>query len=311
VIRVRIPATTANLGPGFDCMGLALDLWNTFELHLGKFGHEIVVESHGEGAEKLPTDHTNLIVETMVSELAANNIAKTRNVRIVCHNAIPCASGLGSSSSAVLAGVLFAHSFVAEKNHSDPAAIDREKALARAVAIEGHGDNVAPALLGGFVIVVPESDGSVITQRIPHVPVKTVVCVPDFAYLTSQARAALPQNYSKEDAIYNIGRAMLVAEALRSGDDELLAHSMNDRIHEPYRLKDIPGASGAKVAAKEAGALCVSLSGAGPGMIAFARHGYDRIGRSMKQAFKEAGLEARYWILDATDQGVHIGRLPV
>ncbi len=310
MIRVRIPATTANLGPGFDCMGLALDLWNSFELHLGSFGHDIVVESHGEGAEKLPKDQTNLIVETMMSELSANKIAKTRNVRIVCHNTIPCASGLGSSSSAVLAGVLFAHAFLAEKVHSDPAAIDRAKVLDRAVAIEGHGDNVAPALLGGFVIVVPEDEG-VITQRIPHVPMKTVVCVPDFAYLTSQARAALPKSYSKEDAIYNIGRAMLVAEALRGGDDELLARSMNDRIHEPYRIKDIPGASEAREAALEAGALCVSLSGAGPGMIAFSRQSYDRIGRSMKLAFQKAGLEARYWILDATDQGAHIGRLPI
>ena len=310
MIRVRIPATTANLGPGYDCMGLALDLWNTFELHLGDFGGEIVVESHGEGASKLPSDRSNLIVETMLSELSLNGIAKTRNVRIVCHNTIPCASGLGSSSTAVLAAVLFAHSFIAERNHSDPAAIDRAKVLERAVAIEGHGDNVAPALLGGFVIVVPEN-GSVITQRVPHVPMKTVVCVPDFLYLTSQARAALPNEYSKEEAIYNIGRAMLVAEALRGGDDELLSRAMNDRIHEPYRIKDIPGATAARVAAKEAGALCVSLSGAGPGIIAFARQNYDRIGRAMKESFAEAGLEARYWILDATDQGVHVGRLPV
>lgn len=310
MIRVRIPATTANLGPGFDCMGLALDLWNSFELHLGEAGSEVVVESHGEGAEKLPTDRSNLVIDTMLRELEKNGIDLSRNVRIVCHNTIPCASGLGSSSTAVLAGVLFAHSFVAARDHGDPGAIDRERALARAVAIEGHGDNVAPALLGGFVIVVPENEG-VITQRIPHVPVKTVVCVPDFLYLTSQARAALPGSYSKEDAIYNIGRAMLVAEALRGGDDELLARSMNDRIHEPYRLKDIPGAMEAREAARTAGALCVTLSGAGPGMIAFARGSYDRIGRAMKEAFVGAGLEARYWILDATAQGTHIGRLPV
>jgi homoserine kinase len=104
---------------------------------------------------------------------------------------------------------------------------------------------------------------------------------------------------------------MLVAEALRSGDDDLLAKSMNDRIHEPYRLTAIPGAREAKAAALEAGAICVALSGAGPGVIAFARQGFDRIGRGMKESFARAGLEARYWILDATDQGVHIERLPV
>jgi homoserine kinase len=304
VIRVRIPATTANLGPGFDCMGLALDLWNTFELHLG--GDRIAVESHGEGSTALPTDSSNLIASIMARELGPS---MPKGLRIVCHNTIPVASGLGSSSTAVLAGVLFAESVRNSLDDADPSDLSREKVLARAVAIEGHGDNVAPALLGGFVIVVPDECG-VLTQRVPHVPVKTVVCVPEFAYLTSQARAALPDTYSKADAIYNIGRAMLVAEALRAGDDKLLAEAMNDRIHEPYRLPAIPGALQARRAAQEAGAICVSLSGAGPGMIAFARDGYDRIGRSMKEAFGSVGLASRYWILDATDQGAHIGRLP-
>ncbi len=308
MIRVRIPATTANLGPGFDCMGLALDLWNSFELHINE-GNAIQVESHGEGASKLPTDASNLTAAILVSELKANGVPVPSGIKIVCHNTIPCASGLGSSSTATLAGLLFAQAVTLESQGKDPSAINRAEVLARAVAIEGHGDNVAPALLGGFVIVVPDSTG-VLTQRIPHVPMKTVVCVPDFHYLTSEARAALPQSYSKGDAIFNIGRAMLVAEALRTGDDDLLARAMNDRIHEPYRMPAIPGATAAKAAAMEAGAICVSLSGAGPGVISFARDGYDRIGRSMKTAFTEAGLESRYWILDATDQGTHIGRLP-
>jgi homoserine kinase len=157
---------------------------------------------------------------------------------------------------------------------------------------------------------MPDS-GGVLTQRIPYVPIKTVVCVPDFAFLTSAARAALPQSYAKADAIFNIGRAILVAEALRTGDDAMLARAMNDRIHEPYRLGCIPGATEAKQAALEAGAVCVALSGAGPGIVAFSRGSYDRIGRSMNAAFAEAGLAARYWILDPTSQGTHIGRLPV
>jgi homoserine kinase len=169
---------------------------------------------------------------------------------------------------------------------------------------------VAPALLGGFVIVVPDRTG-VLTQRVPHVPMKTVVCVPHFDYLTSEARAALPSTYTRPDAIYNIGRAMLVAEAIRFGDDDLLHRSMNDRIHEPYRLSAIPGACEAKEAALAAGAISVALSGAGPGIIAFARDHYDRIGRGMKAAFGRFGLESRYWILDASEQGAHIGRLPV
>lgn len=306
MIRVRIPATTANLGPGFDCMGLALDLWNSFELHVG--GQGIGVETHGEGASWLPKDASNLTVSIMLEELGE---AAPKDFRIVCHNAVPAASGLGSSSTATLAGVLFSHAVKAHARGEDPADLDLDAVLARAVAIEGHGDNVAPALLGGFVVVVPDDQAGVLVQRIPHVPLKTVVCIPDYAYLTSEARAALPPSYSRADAIYNIGRAMLVAEALRAGDDAMLKAAMNDRIHEPYRLGAIPGAAGAKAVALDAGALCVALSGAGPGIIAFAREGYDRIGRAMKGAFSAVGLQSRYWILDATEKGTHVGRLPV
>ena len=306
MIRVRIPATTANLGPGFDCMGLALDLWNTFEIHLG--GKGIVVETHGEGESWLPKDASNLTAAILLAELGEDAPAR---FRIVCHNAVPAASGLGSSSTATLAGVIFAFALRNAARGEDPARLDLDAVLARAVEIEGHGDNVAPALLGGFVVVVPDEKAGVLARRIPHAPLNTVVCVPEHRYLTSEARAALPEGYSRADAIFNIGRAMLVAEALRAGDDAMLRAAMNDRIHEPYRLGAIPGAADAKIAALDAGAFCVALSGAGPGMIAFAREGYDRIGRAMNAAFSEAGLKSRYWILDATDQGTHVGRLPV
>lgn len=314
MIRVRIPATTANLGPGFDCMGLALDLWNTFELHLSEVPSpgepSVRVETYGEGEGKLASDATNLTFAIMRDELGRLGVPVPDSVRIVCHNTVPPASGLGSSSTATLAGVLFAHALHRAAQGGDPSELDRDSVLERAVAIEGHGDNVAPALLGGFVIVVPDGNG-VLTQRVPYVPIKAVVCVPDFLYLTTTARAALPDGYTKADAIFNIGRAMLVAEALRGGDDNMLKLAMNDRIHEPYRMPVIPGAVEAKNAALEAGAVCVCLSGAGPGMIAFAREGYDRIGRALKQGFADAGLHARYWVLDATSQGTHIGRLPV
>ena len=309
MIRVRLPATTANLGPGFDCMGLALDLWNTFELKLGGdlVGSGAKVEVHGEGATQLATDGSNLIAAILRDELGP---AAPRDFKITCYNEIPIASGLGSSSTGVLAGLIFAEACRKQAAGTDPSEIDIQAVLDRAVALEGHGDNVAPALLGGFVIVVPDAKG-VLTQRIPHVPMKTVVCVPEFNYLTTTARAALPATYSKEDAIFNIGRAMLVAEALRAGDDTLLANAMNDRIHEPYRLQAIPGAVDAKAAAAREGAICVALSGAGPGVISFSRGRHDRIGRAMKDAFARHGLKARYWILDATSEGAKIGRLPL
>jgi len=309
MIRIRVPATTANLGPGFDCMGLALDLWNSFEMHL--VGDSIQVTVDGEGANVLAKDGTNLIATTFCGELERLRIPVPAGIHFKVHNAVPCASGLGSSSTATLAGIMFAQSYSAFVNGDDPAEIDREETLRRAVAIEGHGDNVAPALLGGFVIVVPDETAGVLTQKVPHTKMKVVVCVPDFKYLTADARKALPDSYSKPDAIFNIGRAMLVAEAFRAGNDELLRNAMNDRIHEPFRLKDIPGATSVKQAALDAGALCVCLSGAGPGIIAFTRDRFDRIGRAMKEAYGVAGLDARYWILDTSEEGTHVGRLPV
>jgi homoserine kinase len=308
MIRVRIPATTANLGPGFDCMGLALDLWNTFELYLG--GNQIIVESHGEGASILPKDATNLTVATMLAELDKLGLPRPSGFKIIAHNTVPCVSGLGSSSTATLAGVLFAHAMLRDSQGFDPTSVNLDLALRHAIQVEGHGDNVAPALLGGFVVVMPDEEG-VITQRVPYVPIKTVVCVPDFAFPTSVARQALPDMYSKADAIFNIGRAMLVSEALRSGDDAILKRAMDDRIHEPYRLPLIPGAKEAKLKALEMEAICVTLSGAGPGIIAFARDGYDRIGRGMKQAFAEVGLNSKYYILDVAARGTQIERLPV
>jgi homoserine kinase len=308
MIRVRIPATTANLGPGFDCMGLALDLWNTFELHLG--GHQFLVHSDGEGVGSLPPDEKNLVVQVMQQELIHLGQTLIKGARIVAHNEVPVISGLGSSSTATLAGVLFAHAIKNANEGIDPSDLDYDTVLERAVAIEGHGDNVAPALLGGFIVVMPDESG-VLTQRVPHVPIRTVVCVPDFHFPTHAARAALPNSYSKDDAVYNIGRAMLVSEALRSGDDAMLRRAMNDRIHEPYRLPQIPGALEAKSAALEAGAVAVALSGAGPGIVAFARGLYDEIGLAMKAAFHREGLVSRYWILDVSPAGTHISRLPV
>lgn len=310
MVRIRIPATTANLGPGYDCMGLALDLWNTFELHLQAPGLGVSVDTHGEGQNTLPRDKSNLVAAILCDELDRMGLKRPERIHIVAHNAVPCASGLGSSSTAVLAGVIFAQSLWQNHLGQDPAALDKNKILQRAVEIEGHGDNVAPALLGGFVIVLPDDQG-VITSRIPHVPTKAVVCVPDFDYPTSKAREALPFSYSKADAIFNIGRAMLVAEALRQGDDALLARAMADKLHEPYRLPQIPGALQAKQAALACGATAAALTGAGPGMIAFAPDHFDRIGRAMKEAYAEAGLHARYWILEATPAGTTIGRLPV
>ncbi len=305
LLTVRIPATSANLGPGFDCMGLALDLWNTFELHQGN-GAGITVESHGEGEDVLPNDKSHLVVHTMIEELTTfvPFDPSRQSYHIVCRNAVPCGSGLGSSSTAVLAGLIFAHAVLDPQGFHGPAGSAR--ILKRAFEIEGHGDNVAPALLGGLVIVAGR-DGEVITHRVALPPTRVVVCVPRFHFMTSHARSVLPLHYSRSDAVFNVGRAMLVVEALRNGDASLLSRAMDDRIHEPYRLPAIPGAIEAKRAALARGALAVTLSGAGPGILAFAREDHDAIGQAMQSAFATAGgLPARYWVLDVASSGAQV-----
>lgn len=299
MIRVQIPATTANLGAGFDCMGMALDLWNTFELRRTGTDAPITVRNHGEGERILPTDETNLVAQILRDRLGEI----PGGLEIVCRNDVPCASGLGSSSTATLAGLVFAKALQlgeVEGGTVAGALMDRlPEVLSDAVEIEGHGDNVAPAVLGGLQIVYT-SGRDFMTRTIAIPPIRVVVAVPDFLYLTSQARAALPKTIRHADAIFNIGRAMLTIEALRTGDESLLADAMQDRLHQDFRLPDIPGAVPALAAAKAAGATAAALSGAGPGVIAFAKQNHEAIGQAMVAKFADAGISARYWILDAS-----------
>lgn len=315
-LTVDIPATSANLGPGFDSMGLALDLWNAFTLIPDDDAGGIAVELHGEGADSLPADSSNLVARTMLAELDrlardergprhAPLSARHPSVRIVCRNGVPVASGLGSSSTAVLAGLIFAHAL------ADPRPISMDKpgliatVLREAAQVEGHGDNIAPALLGGL-IAVSTQEGKALARRIPMAPTRVVVCVPEFAFLTSDARARLPVQIPRSNAVYNIGRALLVADALRAGDLELLREAMGDRIHEPYRFPAIPGAEEARREALAEGAAAVCLSGAGPGLLAFAPGQHARIGEAMQVAFEQAGVRSRVWIVGTSDQGVRI-----
>lgn len=304
-----VPATSANLGPGFDSLGLALDLWNHFELRLSTTDRSITVETNGEGASTLPGDHTHLAAEILLDEI--RRLAKIEGIRLsipplhlVCHNHVPAGSGLGSSSTAVLGGLMLAHAFVqwASKRTGE---LDQQVILQQAAAHEGHGDNVAPAMLGGLVIVAADAAG-LIYRKVKIAPLRAVVCVPDFHFLTSQARSVLPQQIERADAIANIGRTSLVVEALRTGDYPLLASAMSDRLHEPFRLPIIPGALAARQAALAADAATVSLSGAGPGMIAFAETNHQAIGKAMTEAFAAAALPARFWILDSIDHGARL-----
>ena len=332
-IIVRVPATSANLGPGFDCLGLALDLWNEFEWQetgdrnqesgdgseeSGTASSSVVrhpssesfISTIGEGAGALPTDGRHLVAQTLADEYTRLTGNTRPAFRLTCRYAVPAGSGLGSSSTAVLGGLLLAHALAGEPTDGffDP----HGSVLARAIEMEGHGDNVAPALLGGLIIVSAQPGSGAgtpmftITRRVSTPALRVVVCVPDFHFLTMAARSVVPTTLSRADAIFNVGRALLVIEALRSGDYELLGRSMDDRIHEPFRIPVVPGAQAARSAALNAGASAVALSGAGPGLIAFAETHHSAIGQSMVQAFAAHGLRSRYWVLDAPATGATI-----
>jgi len=292
-ITIKVPATSANLGPGFDSLGLALDLWNEsiFEL-----ADDFSVHIKGEGEGKLAPGPSNMIVR--VAQIFAERVGKElRPFRVRCSNHIPMGSGMGSSAAATLTGLLAANAFTDSK-------LSNDEILTIATEIEGHPDNVAPALLGGLVVATM-SEGKVIARKLPIAPIHVTVVLPDFHFPTKKARNSLPQKVDIKDAVHNISRAMLVTEAFRIGDLNLLGEAMTDRLHQPYRLKLIPGADDAMHAMKAEGASAVALSGAGPSLIAFSET-ESTIGDAAKRAFETAGLSARIFQLGISSREAEI-----
>jgi len=283
LVRVCVPATSANLGPGFDCLGLALDWWNEADFVLE--GEGVQVEVRGEGAESLALGRDNLIAAAALRLFQHTGAAAPHGLRINCHNTIPLGSGLGSSAAAVLLGLLGANRLL-----GDPLSMDQ--ILALAAELEGHPDNAAPALFGGLTAAVMTSNG-VIYRRLAAPDLALAVVVPQFSLPTRAARAALPAQFALEDAVFNLSRCTLVVEALRSADLDLLGQVMDDRLHQPYRLPLIPGAQAARQAALDAGAVACVLSGAGPSLLAVARSDPRPLAAAMLAAFQAAGLPAR------------------
>lgn len=297
-ILVRTPATVANLGPGFDCLGLALDLWNEMEVSTSGDHLKIVIE--GEGRDDLPVNETNTIYRAMQSFALQQGKTLPAGLQIRCNNNIPLGSGLGSSSAATIAGILTAGALLDIPD-------DQEAQLGCALQMEGHPDNVTPCLIGGFTIS-SVIDNKVLFRKIPIPPLPLVVVTPDYDFPTSQAREALPDNIPHQDAVFNLGRMAFLTEALRNGDFELLSLATEDRIHQPYRIPLIPGAAAAITAARNAGAVAVILSGAGPSLLAFIRYQSDAqvVGASMIAAFRQAGSSARIFTPPISSVGASV-----
>jgi len=292
MIKIRVPATSANLGPGFDCLGLALNIWNEVSFEPAE---KLIYHVTGEGAEKLNKGTKNLLTKAF-GNLYQVCGKPVQIVKIYAHNEILMSSGLGSSAAAIVAGLFGANEMLGQP-------MSPNELLKLATEMEGHPDNVAPALLGGLVVSVMDQE-EIFTKRY-EVPELTVVIVkPILDWPTRTARAVLPKSVSRADAIHNIGRTALVVDALRNGDLDLLQKVMDDRIHQPYRLKHISGGMTAYKTAKRFGAA--ALSGAGPSIINFVLPEHAEQARcEIEKVFQERGIETRGLITKPSTLGAH------
>lgn len=318
-LQVRVPATVANLGPGFDSLALSLQLYNLLTVESAEGG--LRVEITGEGRELLPADGSNLVAQALLRTYRERN-QQPPGLVLRCHNQIPLGSGLGSSAAAVVAGLLAADRLLAAEQSPEgqpadaggtagpdqagqPAQRRVGGLLGLATELEGHPDNAAAALLGGLVIVGPGAERP-LYRRVEPAVTQVAVVVPNLTRPTREMRQVLPRRVPLQDAAFNIGRTALTVEALRSGDFDLLSEAMEDRLHQPHRQPHLPGYTEAVAAARRAGAAAVSLAGAGPGLVAFSAGGLEAVAGAMAAAFGEHGLSAREYVLAVDRAGAQV-----
>ena len=295
----RIPASTTNLGPGFDVLGLALQLDSTVELQEIDSGVEIFVR--GVDSEIITKGVDNIAYR------AANTVFekigyKPKGLRLSLENGIPAIRGLGGSGTAILGGLLTANALCNEP-------LSQDELLHIATVIEGHPDNIAASLLGGLVVSLSHH-GRVHTIKLDCQPnLRVAVAIPDFQLPTKQARSVLPEKVSFCDAIHNVACSSLLVAAFATENLDLLPLAMHDRLHQPYRSSLIPGYDDVAEAALRAGALSTSLSGAGPSVAAYCTTAEQEIAIQMNQAFAKNGISCNVKVLSIDSSGavVQIG----
>lgn len=297
-VVVRVPATSANCGPGFDCLGIACTLYNTFSFELIPSGLEISGE--GEGIETLPTNERNLTATSFYTLL--NKLSRPETgLRIYSKLEVPISRGLGSSSTAVVAGLAAANYFAGSP-------LSKEELVSEATAIEGHPDNVAPAILGGFTVSLMK-DGKVKSMKLSlPSPLQFVVLVPSVRVSTAKARQAIPKVIPHKDACFSSSRVAMLVASLLTGRYDYLDEALEDKLHTPYRLPLIPHAAEALKGAKEAGAYNAIISGSGSTLIAYAPFGSDlkKIGQAMALPFEKTGMEHKIHYLEMDLEGTKI-----
>ncbi|MDR5695711.1 MAG: homoserine kinase [Armatimonadota bacterium] len=279
-VEVQVPATIANLGPGFDALGLAVRLYNSLTVEIGE---EFSVEIRGEGEDDLPRDRTHLAYRAIEAVMKAHGV-RVPPIRLCQQNAIPIKRGLGSSASAIVAGLLAGTALAGGR-------LSKEDLIDLAWRMEGHPDNVTASMLGGLVVSAVEDD-RVRWVKVPVDPsLRVILAIPALEVATEEARRVLPESVPFRDAVFNVGRTAMLLAALSAGRMDLLWTATADRLHQVYRLPLVPWLFDVIHAAREAGAFGAVLSGSGPTVAAFAED--RRVGLAMKEAFEARGIHCR------------------
>lgn len=292
---VRVPASSANLGPGFDSLGISLGLFTT--LRVTRQSRTEVVPL-GPDLAQTPADESNYVYRCM--QIAARRVGRELPpVRVEIQTDIPLARGLGSSAAALVAGLVAANVLLGEP-------LGQDELLDMAAREEGHADNVAPALLGGIAVATLDKVGTHFVRLSPPEHLGVTVLIPDFELSTSKARAVLPTEYSRADTVHALSHAALLAAALATGRLDLLRHAMQDYVHQIWRAPLVPGLSDVLEGAVEHGALGAALSGAGPTVLCFhdVRHSTAGLHAFLGAVMRRNGLEGRILNLPIDLEGV-------
>jgi len=295
--EVRVPATSANLGPGFDALGMALSIYLDVRFRPAE---KLVIRTAGRDLDQMPLDESNLIWQTALA-VSEHTGRPMPGVEIEVYNDIPIGKGLGSSAAALLAGVIVADEVLGLE-------WSRDRILDEAARIEGHPDNVSAAVLGSIVASAIDSDGVTRAVRM-QLPARygVAIVVPDFLLPTSEARAILPQSYSRADAVFNLQRSALLIAAMLTQTTDAFHAALEDRLHQPYRERLVPGL-GEMLQLRMPGLLGAALSGAGPSVLVFYERGSEGVVEQFREIFSRHGHSSEILPAHIPDHGYDILR---
>ena len=308
-VSVRVPATVANIGPGFDCLGMALPIYNTITIEetvLPGTGVEINVLANEDtmdelSLEHIPMDENSIIYKAV--ELLYNSIGQNPSeLKITIHSEIPIAKGLGSSAAVIVGGLIAANELLGR-----PA--DEQALLSIATEVEGHPDNVTPAIVGGIVLTSTEDDGSIVYKRLPwNNEWVFTLCVPETELATEISRSVLPAEVPIADAVFNCQRLGMFVHALHTKDENLMRLALKDKLHQPYRMKLVPGLEKLMTNLKhEESVLGTVLSGAGPSVLVVSRkNNLEKVKTIIKDSWNDLNINVQLYNLPIEEYGAVI-----